>query len=115
MSVELDETYVDDTELYEGSGEENPGILPAVGGDEQEPWPVGGGGEEGEEEDGGGGEEVEGGECAGGGGHRVQEGQQRYRRHWGGRSIVNTCDYLRGVVIYLQALLNYGLHYILLL
>lgn len=77
------ETYVDDAELYKGSGEKDPGILPAVAGDEEEPWPVGGGGEEGEEEDGEGGEEVEGGQCTCGGGHRVQEGQQRYRRHFG--------------------------------
>lgn len=75
-------TYVDEAELDKGGGEEDPGILPAVCGDEEEPGEGGGGGAEvGEEEGGGGGEEEGGGECAGGGGDRVEEGEQGDRRH----------------------------------
>lgn len=97
-------TYVDDAELCKGSGEEDPGILPAVAGDEEEPWPVGGGGEEGEEEDGEGGEEVEGGQCTCGGGHRVQEGQQRYRRHFGSSTGGGSVEVFVKGAVYLRVL-----------
>lgn len=78
-------THIEDAELDKGGGEEDPGILPAVCGDEEEPGETGGGDgcEAGEGEGGGGGEEEGGGEGAGGGGDGVEEGEEGDRRHAG--------------------------------
>lgn len=82
-------THIEDAELDKGGGEEDPGILPAVCGDEEEPGETGGGDgcEAGEGEGGGGGEEEGGGEGAGGGGDGVEEGEEGDRRHAGCREV----------------------------